>query len=339
MNRYTIALWVAVLASREASAQTSPDETRRELLRQAQEASDAGDPAQAVSLAERAGEIRMHPSLRYFIAEQQKKLGEVANSLNSAKLCVLEATQAKQLKNRAEILRRCNDFLAEPQKSVARVVISFAHPVPPQTEVRVGEQPVPELMYGRPFFLNAGQVRIQAEAPGYVPFNRELTLLAGEEVAVSVSMAEISRKPEVIAPSLAEPIPNQVPPSELVVSSSVPKPSGGSTGPYVLLGAGAASLGASVLFLTLRNSQVHKLEAQCADSICPDIPAVHSLQTSASRYNLWTNVALGVGCAAVAGGALWLILEKTRSSPTAARATLQVMPTQAGAQVAIAGAF
>jgi len=337
LTRYTIALWVAVLASREASAQTSPDETRRELLRQAQEASDAGDPAQAVSLAERAGEIRMHPSLRYFIAEQQKKLGEVANSLNSAKLCVLEATQAKQLKNRAEILRRCNNFLAEPQKSVARVVISFAHPVPPQTEVRVGEQPVPELMYGRPFFLNAGQVRIQAEAPGYVPFKRELVLLAGEEVAVSVSMAEISRKPEVIA--LAEPTPNQLPPSELVVSSSVPKSSGGSTGPYVLLGAGAASLGASVLFLTLRNSQVHKLEAQCADSICPDIPAVHSLQTSASRYNLWTNVALGVGCAAVAGGALWLILEKTRSSPTAARATLQVTPTQAGAQVAIAGAF
>jgi len=54
---------------------------------------------------------------------------------------------------------------------------------------------------------------------------------------------------------------------------------------------------------------------------------------------LWTNVALGVGCAAVAGGTLWLILEKARSSPTAARATLQVTPTQAGAQVAIAGAF
>src|SRR5262249_20396571 len=151
--------------------------------------------------------------------------------------------------------------------------------------------------------------------PGYLPFGRELVLLAGEEVAVSVSLAEIPRKPEVIAPPLAEPTPKQLPPSELVVSSSAPKPSGGSTGPYVLLGAGAASLGASVLFLTLRNSQIHKLEAQCVDvqhSICPDVPAVHSLQASASRYNLWTNVALGVGGAAVAGGALWLILEKTR---------------------------
>jgi len=338
LNRFAIALWMAVLASRAASGQTSADETRRELLRQAQEASDAGDPAGALSLSERAGEIRMHPSLRYFIAEQQKKLGEVANSLNSAKLCVLEATQAKQLKNRAEILRRCNRFLAEPQKSVARVVISFAHPVPPQTEVRVGEELVPDLMYGRPFFLNAGQARIRAQAPGYVPFNRELTLLAGEEVAVSVSLTEIPRKPEVVAP-LAEPTPKQLPPSELVVGSTMPKPSGGSTGPYVLLGAGAASLGASVLFLTLRNSQMHKLEAQCAGSICPDIPAVHSLQASASHYNLWTNVTLVVGSAAVAGGALWLILEKTGSSSMPTRAKLQITPTRAGAQLAIAGAF
>jgi hypothetical protein len=347
LNRPWIVLSV-VIASTRVLAQTSDEDTRRNLLREAQDASDAGNHEQALSLAERAGEIRMHPSVRYFIAEQQRKLGQIANSMNSAKLCVLEATQNTQLKSRKEILRRCNDFLAERQKSVARIVISFPQPVPPHTQVWVGDQAVPELLYGRAFFVIPGQTRVQASAPGCAPFEHGLFLLPGEEVTVSVSLSEEPRAPEPV-PSTTDPNsvasqsqPPGAPTSDLGVRSTIAESRSTPTGVYILLGAGGACLGASALFLILRNNQIHELEAQCsADqrSVCPDVPAVRSLQSRASRYNTLTNVTLAVGTAAVAGGAVWYILEKTRSAPISSRAQLQIEPTRAGAVVAITGAF
>jgi hypothetical protein len=103
-----------------------------------------------------------------------------------------------------------------------------------------------------------------------------------------------------------------------------------------------ASLGASAIFLVLRNDQTKKLEAQCSEAnraVCPDMPAARSLQNQAANYNRLANIALGVGGAAVVGGAVWYFLDKTRSSGIPASAKLHVVPTDGGATFVIAGAL
>jgi hypothetical protein len=115
-------------------------------------------------------------------------------------------------------------------------------------------------------------------------------------------------------------------------------------GPYVVLGTGAVSLGASAVFLILRNNAMNTLKRQCFQdpanlTVCPDTPGAHSLQKKASTYNALTNVAVGVGGAALVGGAIWLFSDRARNSGARPRAELQIAPIQGGAMLGIAGAL
>src|SRR5262249_50926306 len=216
----------------------------------------------------------------------------------------------------------------------ARLLVLMPDPVPPQAQVMVNGHVFPEALYGKPFLLSPGNVRVEASAPGRHPFNRELEVAAGEEGTVTV----------LLAPEVATITPAQPPAApEPTVYSRTPEPEKSKLreiGPYAVLGTGAASLGASVIFLLLRNSAVNDLDAKCGGpnhTICPDTPDVRSLENKASTYNTWTNVTLGIGAAAVVGGGVWLFLEKRHSSEKSPSANLQITPTQGGAVVGIAG--
>src|SRR5215831_17096147 len=87
------------------------EETRQRMMDEADAASQAEDHARALSLAIRAGEIRMTPSLRRFIAEEQYEVGQFMGSMTSAEQCLDEAQAAKVLKHRQEILRACKSLI------------------------------------------------------------------------------------------------------------------------------------------------------------------------------------------------------------------------------------
>src|SRR5262249_21217486 len=149
--------------------------------------------------------------------------------------------------------------------------------------------------------------RVEASAPGCLPFQRELILLPGEEVNVAVLLPPDPRTAQAVPPvtrdstvpaaqppsataarDTAQPPPTSAAPALTGVSATSEKRPVGA-GPYVVLGVGAASLGASAVFLILRNNQISKLDAQCSQadrSVCPDMAAAHSLQDKASTYNL-----------------------------------------------------
>jgi hypothetical protein len=317
--------------------QTTESE-RQALLDEANAASEAEDHPRALSLAMRAGEIRMTPSLRRFIAEEQYAVGQLSDSMKSAELCLSEAAGAKVLNNRAKILRACKDLIAELQKSAARLVISMPDPVPPQTEVVVSGQVIPESVYGLPYLFSSGEIRVEAKAPGHVPFQRDLVVGPGQEVTVKVSLP-----PEpAVAPGLPPESQEAKVVSEPTIVSAEPPKRTSNVGPYVVIGTGAASLGASAVFLVLRNKTVNDLKAQCTGpnhTVCPDTPAGHELQSKASTYNALTNVAIGVGGAALVAGTIWLLFQKTHNSGAAPRAELKVAPTEGGATLAVEGAL
>ncbi len=327
----TLALSLRVLGQTPAEM-----ESRQNLLEEAQKARDADDHARALSLASRAGHIRMTPSVRLFIAEEQSAVGQLANSMNNAEVCAREATDDRALKNREKILSACKSLVAKLQKSAARLLVLMPDPVPPQSQVMVNGHLLPEPLYGKQYLLSPGNIRVEASAPGRVPFDRELAVAAGEEGTVTVLLpAEVAATPPAQPPVTREaPVVSATPEQEKSKFREI--------GPYVVLGTGAASLGASVIFLVLRNSAVNDLEAKCGGpnhTVCPDTPDVRSLKNKASTDNTLTNVTLGIGAAALIGGGAWLFWEETHPSKKSPQARLQITPTQGGAMVGFAGAL
>jgi hypothetical protein len=312
--------------------------SRQTMLDEAQKARDAGDHERALSLASRAGEMRMTPSVRLFIAQEQRAVGQLANSMNNAELCAREAIADKTLRNRQTIISNCRSLISKIQNSAARILILISDPIPYKLQVSVDGHVLPETVYGKYYFTTAGKVTLEASAPGHLPFRKELVVESGKEATVTIEMSRDFGTPP--------PAPVQAPePRQSVIVSTAAEEEKGSfreIGPYVVLGTGAASLGASAIFLALRNSAVNDLDAQCggpSHTICPDTPEVRSLKNKASSYNTWTNVTLGIGAAALIGGGAWLLWEKTHPSKKSTQAKLQITPTEGGAVVGIAGAL
>ena len=84
------------------------------------------------------------------------------------------------------------------------------------------------------------------------------------------------------------------------------------------------------------------LERQCGGpttSVCTDSSEARSLQSKASTYNVLTDVALGVGGAALVGGTIWWFYAKGLGSRTPRYLALQVTPIQGGAMLGLQGAF
>jgi len=324
-----VALLAAFLISAQTLGQAQSEATEAQnLMKKAQAARAAGDHATALLLASRAGEIRMTPAVRLFIAEEQAQVGDITGALSNAEACAHEAAESK-LPDRINIVRSCRGLLGRLQQFAARLVVTLPVPPPPQIEITVNGKVLPESLYGQPYFLEPGPVHVEAKAPGHHPFQADTAIPLGEERTVAISL-ERDFGPEP-PPTFAEK------PTPKVVASQ----RSSSVGPYIVLGAGALSFGASALFLVLRNNSVSDLEKQCGgpnNTVCQDTPETRSLHSKISTYNTLTNVSLIVGGAAVLGGGLWLILDKTTSVGNT-RAQLQIAPRSGGAEVGIAGAF
>jgi hypothetical protein len=329
-HRMAFALVAAFFISAQTLGQAqSEGNEARDLMKKAQAAKAAGDHATALLLASRAGEIRMTPAVRLFIAEEQAEVGDIVGAMSSAEACAHEAAESK-LPDRINIVRSCRALLGRLQQFAARVVVTLPVPPPPQIEITVNGKVLPESLYGQPYFLEPGPVRVEAKAPGHHPFQADTVIPLGEERTVAISL-ERDFGPEPPPSEFAEkPMPK-------VVASQ----RSSSAGPYIVLGAGALSFGASVLFLVLRNNSISDLEKQCGgpnNTVCQDTPETRSLHSKISTYNTLTNVSLIVGGAAALGGTLWLVLDKTASVGNT-HAQLQIAPRNGGAEVGVAGAF
>ncbi len=115
-------------------------------------------------------------------------------------------------------------------------------------------------------------------------------------------------------------------------------------GPWAMMGVGAASLVASGVFFTLRGGALADRDAACGSAAgeCAlgsdlAVEAATRAQRDAHTFNALTNVSLGVGAAAVAGGVLWWALGRGGRAET--RRAIVVGPAAGGAFVAVLGAL
>ncbi len=106
-----------------------------------------------------------------------------------------------------------------------------------------------------------------------------------------------------------------------------------SAGPFVLLGAGALTMGSGGIFYALRQGALSECTQPPMGTTDP-LMCTGALEDRAITMNILTNVALAGGGAIVAAGGIWLIVQATsrpRTETAAPRAML--VPTLNGASV------
>jgi hypothetical protein len=281
MARKGVVVLAILAVTVSARAQEAPEEaTRRGLIEQADAAIQAGDHSRALALALQAGGIRMSPSLRQMVAEEQAALGRAVEALAGAVRCAAEAEADPALANREEILRNCRDLARRQRERVGSLVVD---PVAPETRglrVVVAGVEVPRSQWGTPWPVTPGRVEVVATA-GSRTMRRELTVAPGQERRVTISLpAEAARADAETRPA------TRVAPSH--VASLV---IGG-------VGVGLAVAGAALGAATL--SSYGDLSESCAGSVagCAN-DDINAVQTKAVATNVLLALAGAAGVAAV----------------------------------------
>lgn len=191
-------------------------------------------------------------------------------------------------------------------------------------EVRVDDQLVGKAPLAGPIAVNAGKRRVSATAEGRTAASELVTVAGGDEVKVTLSLAEPPKaEPVVLAPA--------APPPQEPARAPEPPPSRMTTLSYVGFGAaGALAIGAGVTgFLAQRASKdLSNMEFVGATPS----PEVEDQRSKVKRLALTTDVLAGAALATF-GVTLYLTLSRTptrEQAPAAAQLHLSIAPGSLG---------
>lgn len=300
-----------------ARAQDNPDESaRRALITQAEAAAESGDHARAVELAARAGRIRMTPSLRMMLAVEGESAGAVVDALDAAERCAREADADPALRNREAILTRCRALVSTLGARVGRVTITLRD-APQGAAVRLGGRALDPARWNAATPVAPGVIVIEADAASRRPFRQQIDVTPGATVTIDVQL---------------------LPSPEATPTVAAPVRRGAGAGPWILAGAGVLALAGAGVSYWLQTQSVALRDAACDANGCLDL--ARERQSDAERWNLFTNVGVGVGSAALIGAATWWILARPRATERP-RVAWQghVAPLPGGAMILVGGAL
>lgn len=293
-----------------AQAQQTQDEIlRSDLVHQAEEARARGDHPQALALAMQANRIRPTPSGQLFSAQEHEGLGHLVEACADALACQRAAEVDRTLRNRDSILPLCRGLAESLRRRLGAVRVTVEHP-PADFTLRVAGTEVPTAGYGLPRVVLPGDVEVVGDAPGHTPWRRSVTVAAGATVDVAMTLARVDATPTMPARGV---------------------------GPYVLAGAGVASLVAAGVVYGLSLSARDDRDTACTARGCLPVSLEHN-----ARYEdltLATNVALGVGGALVVGGALWWTIARVRGGSRTSAVRVVPVASAQGAGLMLGGSL
>lgn len=337
--------------------------TRRELIRDAEEASAHGDHGRAVDLATRAAQVRMTPSLRMFLAMEFLELRDWLRAYAAAVQCQGEVRADPSVPRRRRLLATCARVEARATPHIGFVVI---HP-PADADglhVRVAGAEVQAALLGVRYPVAAGAVTVDASAPGGSQFHTELRVSEGQSSEVTIALVTsppappsaplpatpstpppAAPLPPPIAAAVTTPPPSVQPIATPILVAPTVRPSSppgrGSrwVGPVVLGASGVIVLGLAGVFGALRSSARDARDVADANEFSPP-GAAQAEHDNFQTYTWATNVSLGVGGACVAAGALWFVLSRSSAtSPSASALAPGLIASQNGASLSLQGVW
>lgn len=314
----------AFLLATAVSAQTPEALVRRQrLLDQLETALREERHTDALQYAQQAGEIRMTPSIRMYLAEEHNTLGHLPEALENARQCVSDVNTTPNVNNRDRILERCNHVSEAVQPRLGIVLLRLNGPRPPGLRVWLGQTEVPLDSLGREIPTPAGPTRIEATARGGATFSQDLVVVGRgrHEVDLLITGGSGGASSSPIEPATQGP----------------------GVAPWVVFGMGVASLGAAaVVFAVPYQDARGSFPAECRTSQgCRNSGQLQQAQDANDRLSLlgpviWT--AIGAGTAAVTSGLVWYLLERNRSRPRTSLSA-SIFPLREGALVGLDGRF
>lgn len=276
------------LQAAPASAQDAKELARaRAAFQQATELEQAGNWSAAVQRFREVGQVRMTPQVRFHIALCEDKLGRLVAALGGYELALADADTVGP-DFRAEVEGNVNRLRERIPKLVIQRGAGAEAAVVELDGVSVGNSSI-----GVDVPQDPGPHAITARSPNFQPFEATVTLAEGERKVVEIVM----QPAEVEAPR------------ERALDGGVASPPARKVNlvPYVVGGAGVATLLVSGVFFALRQSTLSGLDDRCKDLECPgsERGAVSRLKT----YHYASLVTLGVGVAAVGTGVVLYVLD------------------------------
>jgi hypothetical protein len=321
----------ALLLPTAAQAQGRDDDpTRRRLILEAGALRDRGDHAAALERLRQAAARRMSPSLRLFLAQEERAVGRYDDAIRDARGCAQEFESDRTLSHRGEFLTSCRALVDELATRVGRVIVRVPADVR-DASVTLRGAPFPAESWGVAWDVLPGPLAVEVTARGRETFTRQITVQAGSTAFVRAEL------PPRVAPTAPDRPPPFVPPRE-VTSTGVP------VGPVVLLGLGGATLALSAVFFALRGGALDTRDGLCGTATGDCLVATPELareamaaQDDASTYNTLSAVTLGVGAAAAGAGLIWLLVAPRSRAPS--RTAVSLAPYGGGASLTLQHAW
>jgi len=290
----------------------------------------AGDYNRALEKLQQAASYKRTPHIRYNIALCYEKLNRLVQALGEYRIALADAEADANGAKVAKEIRRAIDAL-EPR--IPSIVITRGDNAIGAT-ITIDGKDVDAAEMAQGAIVDPGTRVVEAQAPGFEPFRREVRVSEGAQEKIEVSLKPRTR----VAPPVATTSPDEKP-GPSAEPPPAPEPSGTSataTAGWIVTGLGVVSLGASGYFYTRRSKAISDLESVCgADkSSCP--ASARDKYDQGKTDTLIANTTLGVGSAALLTGVILIISGSASSSEPSGSGTwvsrsVRVTPAPAGA--------
>lgn len=319
-----LALSLATLAPSASEAQSPQDLLRAQrLYDEADKAEQAGDVAQALAKFEEALAVVETAQLRLRAGRCQEKLGKLVESLESYKRAVSLSEEDAALNKVA------SDQARAAASRVPKLALTKPKDAPAQITFTVDGKAVTG---SEAVAVNPGEHVIVAEAAGFQRFEKRVAAREGDTVTIAIELV-----------SLDKPKP---------ADSGKPTP----VVPWVLIGGGAAFLGASIGFGVASGSAKSTAYDDLAGPAgctpgdppgcpwasresAPNTPAVEEFLGKIDEANMFLGLAIGASVLAAGAGATGVALLLTGSEQEAAPATALPWFNDRGGGVSVVGRF
>jgi hypothetical protein len=217
------------------------------------------------------------------------------------------------------LMAECTHMYSEIDRALPSVVLS-AHDEARDVDltnvaVQLNGQPFSPSFDGTPIPIDPGEHEFVFVAAGHAPITRRVVIRTGDKYRL---ISIIFPAPQVAAPRR----PAVEPKGPVSTGGTRAEPSHEvSLMPWVLGGVGVAGLGTAVTLRIVAGNDFDAMKQGCAARGCPE----SDIDTLQKKY-LVSNVALGVGGAALAGAALWYLLD----TPSTERNSITITPAASG---------
>lgn len=273
----------------------------RTLFQEGLQLETGGNYAGALAKFQEVALLKRTPPVLFHVAYCQEKLGKLVAALGGYRLVVLEG--GDDPKN-AKVVQTAQEALAALEKRVPSVTIKRGKGAE-LAKITLDGVELGATTLDKPQQVDPGAHALEATQSGKLPYKETIQVAEGETKTVEVFLKDDKAKTPK-GPDTSDP----ETPTASTSTEIKPPPPDSSIVPYVVLGAGAASLIASGVFFYMRSSAINDLDGKCRGNICPE--SAKSTSDSGKSSTLLGNITLGLGVVGVGVGTVLLLTSKPK---------------------------